>query len=335
MKSNVIAIDIGSANTNVYKLGEGIVLFEASAIALSTAQRGKIKAVGDNAKRLHGRTAGTSAVIFPIVEGQVADEKSATLMLENFINKITLSRFGFRPQAVVAVRCGLESVEIKKFENMLKSVGIYSTSFIESPILTALGLNVPISESTPCFIVDIGGGTTNIAAVSLDGVICGLSIDIGGKVLDNMIFEYISEQKNLKIGTATAEKIKIEIGSLIKGDEQVISVNGGNTQTGKPTTVSITSSELRPVVSIFFNKIFEYIEMVIAKLPAEVAAEIRSSGIYFAGGTSKIPGLEYYAKEKLAINATCFDNPENATVVGGGIVAGDKNLLKRLRIQKR
>ena len=335
MRNNVIAIDMGSVNTNIYKLGEGIVLMEPSVVARSTSPKGKVKAVGTEAKKLIGKTASSSAVVFPIVEGQVDDDKFATEMIETFLNKITLSRLGFRPQVVLSVPCGIEADEIRRFEKVLNGAGVYNISYVESPILTALGLQLPISESTPFFIIDVGGGTTNIAAVSLDGVIAGASVNMGGKNIDATIIKHLEDYFDLKIGILTAECIKMEIGSLLENDSMRMEVNGRDTYTGKPRSVSIGTEDIIIPIRAFFDKIFEITEMIMAKLPAEVSAEIRRSGIYFAGGTSKIPGLEYYSNEKLAIRATCFENPETATVVGGGIVAGDKDLLKKLRLNRK
>jgi rod shape-determining protein MreB len=335
MRNNLIAIDMGSVNTNIYKLGEGLVLAEPSAVALTVSPRGKVKAVGTEAKRLFGKTAGTSTVVFPISEGLVSDEKIATKMMETFINKITLSKLGFRPQAVVAVPCGVEGDEIKKYEKVLNGAGVYSITYVESPILTAIGLNIPISESTPCFVVDLGGGTTNIAAVSLDGVIAGVNVNMGGRNIDAMIIHHMEEYFGIKIGMLTAERIKIEVGSLLEEDSMRMEVNGSDVITGKPRSVSIGSEDVLMPIRSFFDKIFEITEMLMAKLPAEVSAEVRRTGIFFAGGTSKMPGLEYYAREVLAMRSTCFDDPENATVVGGGIVAGDRDMLKKLRLQRR
>lgn len=335
MRNNIIAIDMGSVNTNIYKLGEGLVLAEASAVAITVSPKGKIKAVGDEAKQLFGKTAGTSTVLFPISEGSISDDKIATKMIETFINKITLSKFSLRPQAVVAVPCGADGEEIKKYEKVLNGAGVYGLSFVESPILTALGLNLPISESTPCFVVDLGGGTTNIAAVSLDGVISGVNVNIGGRNIDAMIIHHLEEYFAIKIGMLTAERIKMEIGSLFDDDSLRMDVSGSDIVTGKPRSVSIGTSDVIVPIRSFFDKIFEITEMLMAKLPAEVSAEVRKTGIFFAGGTSKIPGLEIYAREVLAMRSTCFDNPENATVVGGGIVAGDRDLLKKVCLHRK
>ena len=335
MKNNVIAIDLGSTYTNIYKLGEGVVLMEPSVVVCDPTKRDKVKTVGAEAKRRLGKTISANEVRFPIWEGQVLDDKLATQMVEVFLNKITLKKLGSRPQVLLSVPCGIEADEIKRFEKVLNGASVYNISYVESPILTALGLNLPISDSTPCFIIDVGGGTTNIAAVSLDGVIAGVNVNMGGRNIDAMIIDSIEKTFGLKIGHLTAEYVKCEIGSLYLDDAMRVDVNGRDIYTGKPRSISIGSEDIRRPIQLFYDKIFEITEKVMAKLPPEVSAEIRQSGIFFAGGSSKIPGLSEYATEKLVIRSTCYENPENATVSGGGIVVGDKQLLKKLRIVRK
>lgn len=335
MRNNVIAIDLGSTNTNIYKLGEGIVLSEPSVVVCDPSRRDKVKSVGTEAKKRLGKTVNANEVRFPIWEGQILDDKLATQMVDRFLNKITLSKLGFRPQVLLSVPCGVEGGEIKRFEKVLNGAGVYNITCVESPILTALGLGVPITDSTPCFIIDVGGGTTNIAAVSLDEVIAGVNVNMGGRNIDAMIIDSIEKNYGLKIGHLTAEAIKCEIGSLFEHDSMRVDVNGRDVYTGKPRAISIGSEDIRKPIQLFFDKIFEITEMLMAKLSAEVSAEIRQSGIFFAGGSSKIPGLSDYATEKLLIRTTCFENPENATVSGGGIVAGDKHLLKKLKLVRK
>ena len=335
MKNNVIALDLGSTYTNIYKLGEGVVLMEPSVVVCDPAKRDKVKSVGMEAKRRLGKTVSANEVRFPIWEGQVLDDKLATQMVEVFLNKVTLKKLGARPQVLLSVPCGIEAEEIKRFEKVLNGAGVYNISYVESPILTALGLNLPISDSTPCFIIDVGGGTTNIAAVSLDGVIAGVNVNMGGRNIDAMIIDCIEKTFGLKIGHLTAEYVKCEIGSLYLDDAMRVDVNGRDIYTGKPRSISIGSEDIRRPIQLFFDKIFEIAEKLMAKLPPEVSAEIRQSGIFFAGGSSKIPGLNEYATEKLVIRSTCYENPENATVSGGGIVVGDKQLLKKLRIVRK
>ena len=201
-------------------------------------------------------------------------------------------------------------------------------------MLAAIGIGAPITDSSPCFIIDIGGGTTDIAAVSLDGVIAGVSVNMGGRNIDAMIINHIEDYFNLKIGSLTAERMKVQIGSLVENDATRTTINGRDIATGKPRSVSVSAQHIRLPIQAFFDKVFEIAGMVMAKLPAEVSAEIRKSGVYFAGGTSKVLGLEGYFREKMAMHATVAEDPELACLIGGGMVAGDQNLLKKLKINR-
>lgn len=335
MRNNAIAIDMGSVNTVIYQLGSGVVLSEPSVVALSVNGKSSIRAVGSEAKKLIGKTAETTKIVFPIVEGEIADIKNATVMTENFLNKITLRKLSLRPKALVSVPCGIENDEIKKYAKVLSGAGVYNADFVESPILTALGLGIPVSESTPCFIIDVGGGTTNIAAVSLDGVIAGVNVNMGGRNVDAMIINRIADLFGLRIGMLTAEKIKTQIASLIEGDATRTVINGRDIESGKPRSVSVSASDVLLPVAAFFDKIFEIASMVMAKLPAEVSAEIRRSGVYFSGGVSRLPGLDGYFREHMAIRANVFEDPEMTAAIGGGILLGNEKLLKKLRIEKK
>jgi len=335
MRNNAIAIDLGSVNTVIYQLGSGVVLSEPSVVALSVNGKSSIRAVGSEAKKLIGKTAETTKIVFPIVEGEIADIKNATAMTENFLNKITLRKLSLRPKALVSVPCGIENDEIKKYAKVLSGAGVYNADFVESPILTALGLGIPVSESTPCFIIDVGGGTTNIAAVSLDGVIAGVNVNMGGRNVDAMIINRIADLFGLRIGMLTAEKIKTQIASLIEGDATRTVINGRDIESGKPRSVSVSASDVLLPVAAFFDKIFEIASMVMAKLPAEVSAEIRRSGVYFSGGVSRLPGLDGYFREHMAIRANVFEDPEMTAAIGGGILLGNEKLLKKVRIEKK
>ncbi len=335
MRNNAIAIDMGSVNTVIYQLGSGVVLSEPSVVALSVNGKSSIRAVGSEAKKLIGKTAETTKIVFPIVEGEIADVKNATAMTENFLNKITLRKLSLRPKALVSVPCGIENDEIKKYAKVLSGAGVYNADFVESPILTALGLGIPVSESTPCFIIDVGGGTTNIAAVSLDGVIAGVNVNMGGRNVDAMIINRIADLFGLRIGMLTAEKIKTQIASLIEGDATRTVINGRDIESGKPRSVSVSASDVLLPVAAFFDKIFEIASMVMAKLPAEVSAEIRRSGVYFSGGVSRLPGLDGYFRENMAIRTNVFEDPEMTAAIGGGILLGNEKLLKKVRIEKK
>ena len=335
MKLPALSIDLGSSTTKIYQIGAGIVLSEPSVIAINETGKRRVKAIGADAKNMIGKTVDGTIVSSPIFEGRIADEVTSGLMIENFLNKVAIKKLGRRPSVLFAVPCGADNASIKRFEKVLNDCDVFSIHFVESPVLAAIGAGVHLTESNPCFIIDIGGGTTNMAAVSLGGVISGISVNIGGKSLDNMLIDFIESEFELKIGRLTAEKLKIQAGSLLERDQTSMVVNGRDMLSGKPRAITVTSRDIYPVVKAFFDKIFELSGMVMAKLPAEISADIRRAGVFFTGGSSKIIGLEEYFRFNMGIRANVCEEPEFAVSVGGGLVAGNEKLLARLRINRR
>ena len=335
MKLPALSIDLGSSTTKIYQIGAGIVLSEPSVIAINETGKRRVKAIGIDAKNMIGKTVDGTIVSSPIFEGRIADEVTSGLMIENFLNKVAIKKLGRRPSVLFAVPCGADNASIKRFEKVLNDCDVFSIHFVESPVLAAIGAGVHLTESNPCFIIDIGGGTTNMAAVSLGGVISGISVNIGGKSLDNMLIDFIESEFELKIGRLTAEKLKIQAGSLLERDQTSMVVNGRDMLSGKPRAITVTSRDIYPVVKAFFDKIFELSGMVMAKLPAEISADIRRAGVFFTGGSSKIIGLEEYFRFNMGIRANVCEEPEFAVAVGGGLVAGNEKLLARLRINRR
>ncbi len=334
MKSNVIAIDLGSSKTAIYRADAGLALFEPSVVALERDEKRTLKSVGNDAKKLIGRAAESTEVVMPIYESLISDEKATATMLETFINRITLHRLSARPSVIMNVPCGINIEELKKFDRVLQECGVSQVSFVESPILTAIGLGLPLSSS-PIFLIDIGGGTTEISAISSDGVICGMSVNIGGRSIDQMISYFIEDNYMLKIGELTAETIKHSIGSLLEGDQMTMIVNGSDTITGRPKAISLSSSDMQMPIITFFDKIFQIVGMVMAKLPAEVAADIRRSGVYFSGGVSKIVGLEEYFNKKMGMRANLSTKGEIAALYGAGFLTTDNKLLKKYMIKTK
>ena len=330
---NTVAIDLGSSNTVIYQAGTGIVLYEPSVIALDREKR-VVKEVGLEAKKLIGRSSDSTEVVTPVFESEVGDSQALTLMLERFLNKITLRKLSARPKVVMNVPCGSDVTTLRKFEKVLKECDVTDFSFVESLILTAYGLGLNMSMA-PNFIVDIGGGTTEIGAVSGDGILCGISVNMGGMSLDSMIQSFMESSFGLKIGRLTAEKVKLTVGSLLEGDNVQMIVNGSDGATGRPRAVSVTSRDLLPPIKVFYDKVFEIVQMVMAKLSAEVAADIRRAGVYFSGGGSKLVGVEEYFRKMLGMRANVFDSAEVAACQGGGVLAMDKNLLDKYMIIRK
>ncbi len=330
---NTVAIDLGSSKTAIYQAGEDIVLFEPTVIALERGEKNRVKEIGIDAKKLIGRASDSTEVISPVFEGEVNNSLALTKLLEQFLNRITLKKLSARPRVILNVPCGADLTTIRKFEKVLTSCDVNDYSFVESLVMTSLGLDLQMSMS-PNFIVDIGGGITEIGAVSADGVICGVSVNMGGLSVDTMLQTYIEEAFGLKIGKLTAEKVKLTIGSLLYMDNLSMIVNGGDVVSGKPRAVSISSQDILQPIKVFYDKVFEIMQMVMAKLPAEVLADIRRAGVNFSGGGSKIVGLEDYFRSQTGMRANIFNNAEVAVCLGGGKLANDKKMLEKFEIKR-
>jgi rod shape-determining protein MreB len=313
-------------------LGGGVVLSEPTVCAVSTDNKNEVKAIGNEAKKLIGKTAKNTKTVFPVFEGEIVNEKVASGMLKEFLNKINVRGSLLGVHAVMAVPCGVNGEMLTKYKKVLKSCGISKVDFVEAPLLSALGQRIPLNDSTPCFIVDMAGGTTNIAAVSLDGVIAGISVNFGANKINADIIDHIADVYGLQIGYLTAERLKNEIGSLDKNDGLATVVNGRDLKTGAPRAVSIKAMDVFEPVTKYFDKIAELAVSVLKKLPPEVSAEIRHAGVYVSGIASSIYGLEKYYSDKFGMQINVADNGMMSVVLGGGVVIGNKDLLKKLAI---
>lgn len=327
------AVDMGTSVTNVYQAGSGIVLSEPSVVAVDAEDRKKVKAVGLDAKRLVGKTAENTSVVFPVYEGEVRDEKIAAVMLRHFLKKVQAKQYGRRPELLFSAPCGADLVYVRRMERLAEACGAANVRFAESPVLAALGQNIPLTEFSPCFCIDMGGGCTDIAALSLDGIIAGISVNIGGGNIDAQLIDFVAERFGLKIGLLTAERIKEQIGSLIDGDNTGTVVNGRDIATGKPRSIALTAEDVREPIALYYDKILELAEMVMAKLPAEVSAEIRHAGVYISGGGAALAGLERYCNKRLGMAINIAEDPAMCVPLGAGALLGNPELLRRLSLR--
>ncbi len=325
-----LAIDFGTSVTKIYRLGSGIVLAEATCITVQK-DTGEIRAYGNDAKRLLGKTADQTDVCFPVYEGEIVSEKLAAALLEYFLKKAAGRALSI--EALFCVPCGFRSESREKIYRVAKSAGISRVDFAEAPFLSALGQDVPLSESNPVFAIDIGAGVTSIATFSLDGIIAGISMNVGGNNMDIHIIDHIADKFNLKIGSLTSEKLKNTVGSLIEDDNQSTIINGRDISTGKPRSVSVSSSDIEFPVRIYVDKIIEYAEMVLKKLPAEVSAAVGKNGVYLSGGVAALAGLADHVADKLQMEAHISNDPQMSVVLGGGRAAGNPALLRRIRLE--
>lgn len=324
-----LAIDLGSSVTKIYRAdaGSGIVLAEPSCVAVGGPDR-EIKAIGKEAKKLVGKTAEFTEIVFPVYEGEIVDMRLAVAMLGEF-----LSRIGIRPGralAVFSVPCGASSELVADYAALASECGLKRLRFIEAPFLAALGADAVLSESNPVFCLDIGGGVTNAAVLSLDGVIAGLSMNIGGNNMDANIIDRIESCKGLRIGALTAERVKNEIGSLAVGARGATVVEGSLSSTMRPGSASVRAEEIEPCIRTYIDKILEYASLVLEKLPAEVAAAVNSNGVYLSGGGAKISFVPEYIGKKLDMRVHVCDEPQFAVVTGGGVAVRDERLLGKI-----
>ena len=333
MSACKIAIDFDSAFTRIYKVGSGVVLAEPTVAAVSADGKGELKAAGENAAKLIGKTAENTKIVFPVFEGEIVNEKIATELLAYFLGKIGIKSKIFGAQAMVSVPCGATGEMLSKYERVCKSAGISKVYFAEAPILAALGQRLPLSESTPCFVVDMAGGNTNVAAVSLDGVIAGVSVNFGGNRITTNIIDYIAEVFGLQIGLLTAERIKKEIAGLESGDELSTVINGRDIGSGVPRSMTIKAMDLVEPVREYFDKVAEVATSLLKKLPPEVSAEVRHSGVFFSGESSSVYGLEKYYGDKFSIKVNLSEYPEMSVALGGGIAISDSEILKKISVK--
>lgn len=322
-----LAIDFGTSATKIYKLGDGIVLTEATCV---TAQKetGAIRAFGNEAKRLLGKTADVTDVCFPVWEGEIYSEKRAAALLEYFLQKVAK-----RAEALFCVPTGCSAESREKYFRIAKAAGIARVKFAESHFLSALGQDVPLSESNPIFAIDIGAGKTSFAAFSLDGTIAGLTMNVGGNNIDIHIIDHVAEMFNLKIGSLTSEKLKNTVGSLWRASGRSTIINGRDIPTGRPRSVSVTSEDIFMPVQTYIDKIVEYAELLLRKLPAEASAAMCKNGVYFSGGVCGLEGFADYMEEKLQMEVHVAHNPDTAVVAGGGRALGNNALLERIMME--
>lgn len=321
-----LAIDFGTAETKIYQLGSGIVLAEATCV---TVDRDKVRAFGDEAKKLYGKSAETQ-VIFPVREGDIADEELAAALLRYFLGKIVVRRTSV--EAAFCVPCGCGDDLKGKYLRVARKAGLSRADFIETPYLAALGHDIPLNESNPIFAMDVGAGKTSIAVFSLDGIIAGLTMNVGGNNMDVHIIDHIAALYNLKIGPSSAERLKNTAGSLVETDNQSAIVDGRDITTGKPRSVNVYAGDIRLPITVYLDKILEYAELILRKLPAEVSAAMCRGGVLLTGGVCALPGIGGYIADSLQMETHIAENPDLAIVLGGGRALGNPALFKKIKL---
>ncbi len=312
-----MAVDLGTANTLVYVRGRGIVLSEPSVVAIDS-QGGDVHAVGVEAKRMLGRTPGTITAIRPLKDGVIADFDVTEQMLRHFIQKVHQSRWA-HPRVVVCVPSGVTGVEKRAVEEATLSAGARQAYLIEEPMAAAIGSGLPVSEPTGSMIVDIGGGTSEVAVISLGGIVTSQSIRVGGDELDEAIVNYVKREYKLMIGQQTAEEVKLEIGSAYPMEEEVqAEIRGRDLVTGLPKTVVLTNEEVQRALEEPVSQIIDAIRVTLDQTPPELASDIMDRGIMLAGGGSLLHGFPERLREETHIPTHLAESPLTCVAIGSG-----------------
>jgi rod shape-determining protein MreB len=316
--SRDLGVDLGTANTLVYVKGQGIVLSEPSVVAIDKATN-KVRAVGAEAKKMIGRTPGNIVAIRPMKDGVIADFEITEAMLSYFIKKVTNGRGVHRPRVVICVPSGITSVERRAVRDSAWQAGASRVDLIEEPMAAAIGAGLPIEEASGTMLVDIGGGTTEVAVISLGGIVVSTSIRIAGDEMDDAIAAYIKRNFNLMIGERTAEQTKLKIGSaVVQGEEETIQMKGRDLVSGLPKVIEVTAAHIREALAEPINEVVETVKNSLEDTPPELAADIMERGITMTGGGSLLRGLDKLLSVETGIKVQICKDPLTAVVLGTG-----------------
>lgn len=342
MFSNDLAIDLGTANTLVYLKGKGVVVSEPSVVAVQKDSVGqkKVLAVGTDAKNMLGRTPGSIVAIRPMKDGVIADFDITEEMLRYFIRKIHNRKALVRPRIVICVPSGITQVEKRAVKESAESAGAREVYLIEEPMAAAIGAGLPITEASGNMIVDIGGGTTEVAVISLAGIVYAKSVRVGGDKMDEALTQHLKRKYNLLIGERTAEGIKIKIGSAYPdgpsspadGYVETMEVKGRDLVSGIPKTLEIGAQEIREALSEPINAIVEAVRIALERTPPELAADIVDKGIVLAGGGALLRNLDQLLREETGLPVVIAEDPLSCVVLGSGKVLDELDLLKQVTV---
>lgn len=334
--SNDLAIDLGTANTIVYVKDKGIVLNEPSVVAVHQDSRGmkKVLAVGSEAKNMLGRTPGNIVAIRPMQDGVIADFDMTEAMLKHFILCVHNRKSLVRPRIIVAVPSGITQVERRAVREAVESAGAREIYLIEEPMAAAIGAGLPVSEPTSSMVVDIGGGTTEVAVISLSGIVYSKSVRVAGDKIDEAIVQYMKRKHNLLIGERTAEIIKIEIGCAYPFEEMKIgSIKGRDLISGIPKITETNSEEIREAINEQVTFIVDAVKDTLENSPPELAGDIVDRGIVLTGGGALLQNIDILIREETGLPITITDDPLSAVARGAGIALDQLNVLKYIALQ--
>jgi len=326
--SKDIGIDLGTANTLVFIKNKGIILREPSVVAVDT-RKDEVLYVGQDAKDVIGRTPGSIVAMRPLKDGVIADFDITANMLQRFIKKVCGSSFLSKPNIVICIPSGVTDVERRAVREAAIASGGRRVSIIEEPMAAAIGAGLPVAEATGSMVVDIGGGTSEVAVISLGGIVTARSVRVGGDAFDSAIIQYIKRKHNLLIGERTAEQIKIDIGSAYPYEgEHALDIKGRNLVDGLPKNILITPEEVREALSDSIAQVLDAIKTTLERTPPELAADIIDHGITLTGGGALLRGLDTLIAKEIGINVLIAENPLDCVAIGTGRVLED---IERLR----
>ncbi len=336
MFSNDLAIDLGTANTLIYARGKGIVSCEPSVVAVKKDSRGerRVLAVGREAKEMLGRTPGAIAAIRPMKDGVIADFDVTEAMIRHFITRAHQRSALVKPRVIIGVPSGITEVEKRAVRESAQSAGAREVYLIEEPIAAAIGAGLPITEPSGNMIVDIGGGTTEVAVISLSGIVYSRSVRVGGDKLDASIVQYMKRKYNLLIGDQMAERVKCHVGNCYdSGQTKTMEVKGRDLVAGLPRTLTVSSDEIRQALAEPVNAIIEAVRVALEQTPPELSADIVDKGIVLAGGGAYLRGLDMLMREETGLPVLIADDPLSSVVLGCGKALDELDLLKNVAVE--
>ena len=327
MFSKDIGIDLGTANTLVYLRGKGIIMREPSVVAVDT-KTDEVRSVGHEAKAVIGRTPGSIMAVRPLKDGVIADFDITANMLARFIKKVCGNSMFFRPRVVICIPSGVTEVERRAVKEASLKAGARQVRVIEEPMAAAIGAGLPISEPSGSMVVDIGGGTSEVAVISLGGIVAARSVRVGGDEFDQAIIAYIKRKYNLLIGERTAEQIKIEIGSAFElEEEKEMEIKGRNLVDGLPKNITVHSEEIRDALAESLQKVVDAIKETLERTPPELSADIIDHGIMLTGGGALLRGLDELVHRETGIDVHVAETPLDCVAAGTGAVLDHIDLL--------
>jgi rod shape-determining protein MreB len=328
--SNDIGIDLGTSNTLVFTAGQGVVLSEPSIVAINKLTN-KVEAVGSEAKEMLGRTPGHIVAVRPLKDGVIADFDVTEKMISYFIRRANNRRVWVRPRIVIGVPSGITQVEERAVKDTAYRAKATEVYLIEEAMAAAIGAGLPITEPSGNMVVDIGGGTTDVAVISMAGIVYSRSIRVGGTAMDDAIINYIKRTYNLLIGERTAEEIKINIGSAFPVDEELtMDIKGRDLVEGKPKTITITDREIRDALSEVTSSIVESVRMALERTPPELSADFIDKGMILTGGGALLRNLDVRLREETGVPVSIAEDPLSSVVLGVGRILDDLDLLRRV-----